>query len=93
MSVRINVGRLALMPGATLDDALDFADTLADMMPKASIIVVEDGNRHVVAGDTDREAREALDTLDTLAGLWRSGSQLMNDNRPTIKCKLFGWMS
>ena len=88
MSVRINIGQLALMPGATLNDALDFADTLADMMPKASIIVAMAGQRHEVAADTDQEAREALDTLDTLSGLWRAGAERMANSRPTIRCKL-----
>jgi hypothetical protein len=93
MSVRIKIGQLALMPGATLDDALDFADELANMMPRASIVVVTAGLKHEVTANTDREAREALDTLDTLSGLWRAGAERMADTRPTIKCKLLGWLT
>lgn len=83
--VRINVGRLALMPGATLDDALSFADELADLCEHAGleidVSVGRNGQRHEVAGGTDSEHGQVASLIDRLSEAWKLAT-----DRPTIKC-------
>lgn len=83
--VRINVGRLALMPGATLDDALSFADELADLCEhaglKIDISVGRNGQRHEVFDGMADERTEAARLIDRLSEAWKLAM-----DRPTIKC-------
>lgn len=82
--LRINIGRLALMPEATADDAHDFADFIADMLPKASIVVALNGREHEITADDPAEQGKARQLVDTYSALWTAGAQRMADERPTI---------
>lgn len=82
--LRINIGRLALMPDATADDALDFADFVADMLPRADIVVVLNGREHEITSDDPAEQGRARQLVSTYSALWTAGAQRMADERPTI---------
>lgn len=84
--LRIDIGRLALMPEATADDAHDFADFVGDLLPKASIIVVLNGQKHEITSDDPAEQDKTRRLVDTYSAMWRAGAERMAEERPTIPC-------
>ena len=78
-TIRINIGRLALMPDATTDQALDFADYIADLLPNAVIKVTLNGRRHEVEAGAETAALAAK--IGHCTAEWAAGERrLGRDN-------------